>query len=75
MRWRAGYHQAFAAGRSPKRAFGHYGYGGSGAWCDPDTQLAVAFVTNRLGSGTTPIADSRLLRLNNGILEAARRHG
>lgn len=73
MRWRLGYHQAFAMGSSPSRAFGHYGYGGSGAWCDPTRQLAVGFVTNRLGTGTTPIADSRLLRLNSRILEAVGR--
>lgn len=73
MRWRLGYHQAFVAGRSPRNAFGHYGYGGSGAWADPDAELAVAFVTNRVGSGTTPVADSRLLRLNSTILDALER--
>lgn len=73
MRWRLGYHQAFTAGRGSRTAFGHYGYGGSGAWADPRSGLAVGFVTNRLGSGTTPIADSRLLRLNARILQAAER--
>jgi hypothetical protein len=33
----------------------------------------VGFVTNRLGSGTTPVADSRLLRLNSRITAAADR--
>ena len=75
MRWRLGYHQAFTAGASSPTAFGHYGYGGSGAWGDPASQLAVGFVTNRLGSGTTPIADSRLLRLNRRIQHAAERYG
>lgn len=73
MHWRLGYHAAFTTGRGSKTAFGHYGYGGSGAWCDPRSGLAVAFVTNRLGSGTTPIADSRLLRLNARITEAVDR--
>lgn len=73
MRWRLGYHQAFSAGTSPRNGFGHYGYGGSGAWADPSGRLAVGFVTNRLGSGTTPIADSRLMRLNAAILTAAAR--
>ena len=73
MHWRLGYHQAFTAGRGSRTAFGHYGYGGSGAWGDTMAGLAVAFVTNRLGSGTTPIGDSRLLRLNNAITNAATR--
>lgn len=73
MRWRLGYHQAFVPSRSAARAYGHYGYGGSGAWCDPASQVAVGFVTNRLGAGTTPVADSRLLRLNSSILDAVGR--
>jgi CubicO group peptidase (beta-lactamase class C family) len=73
MRWRLGYHQAFTSGRGSRTAFGHYGYGGSGGWCDPRSGLAVGFVTNRLGSGTTPVADSRLLRLNARITAAADR--
>ena len=28
------------------RAFGHYGYGGSGGWADPDLSLSLGFVTN-----------------------------
>jgi CubicO group peptidase (beta-lactamase class C family) len=75
MRWRLGYHQAFTAGRSSRRAFGHYGFGGSGAWADPSTGLSVGFVTNRLGSGTTPIADIRLMRLNAMIVSSAWRMG
>ena len=73
MYWRLGYHAAFTAGRASRTAFGHYGYGGSGAWGDTMAGLAVGFVTNRLGSGTTPIADSRLLRLNSSITSAATR--
>jgi CubicO group peptidase (beta-lactamase class C family) len=73
MRWRLGYHQAFTSSRSPAwKAFGHYGFGGSGAWADPETGLAVAFVTNRLGSGTTPIGDTRMLRIGGAALAAAR---
>ncbi len=63
MRWRLGYHQAFVAGRPMRRAFGHYGYGGSGAFADLDSGLALAFVTSRLGGSTTPIGDIRLARL------------
>jgi CubicO group peptidase (beta-lactamase class C family) len=72
MRWRLGYHQAFTAGRPAWKAFGHYGYGGSGAWADPETGLSLAFVTNRLGSVTTPVGDVRLPRLTAAALAVAR---
>jgi CubicO group peptidase (beta-lactamase class C family) len=72
MRWRLGYHHAFAVGPQAPYAFGHYGYGGSGAWADPATGLSVGFVTNRLGSLSTPLGDLRLLRLNRVIRDCAR---
>ena len=72
MRWRLGYHQAFTAGRPAWKAFGHFGYGGSGAWADPETGMSVAFVTNRLGSVTTPVGDIRLPRLGAAALAVAR---
>jgi CubicO group peptidase (beta-lactamase class C family) len=65
MRWRLGYHQAFGTGAS--RAFGHYGYGGSGGWADPDTGVSLGFVTNRIGSATTPLADATLYRLSRVV--------
>jgi CubicO group peptidase (beta-lactamase class C family) len=73
MRWRLGYHQAFTAGRPAPRAFGHYGYGGSGAWADPALGLSVGFVTNRIGSLSTPLGDLTLLRLNRVIRACALR--
>jgi CubicO group peptidase (beta-lactamase class C family) len=73
MRWRLGYHQAFTAGRPAWKAFGHYGYGGSGAWADPESGLSLAFVTNRLGSLTTPIGDVRLPRLSAAALAITRK--
>ena len=42
MQWRMGYHRAFSLGKQAPEAFGHYGYGGSGAFCDPSRDLAVA---------------------------------
>ncbi len=72
MRWRLGYHQAFSLGRPAWKAFGHYGYGGSGAWADQETGMSLAFVTNRLGSVTTPIGDVRLPRLSAAALATAR---
>ena len=67
MRWRLGYHQAFGAGRTAPMAFGHYGYGGSGGWADPQSGLSVGFVTNRIGSFTTPLGDLNLFRLSRLI--------
>ena len=73
MRWRLGYHQAFTGARSPRRAFGHFGFGGSGAWADPSSGVSVGFVTNRLGTATTPMADARLVRLGGLVVSAAAR--
>ena len=73
MRWRLGYHQAFGTGRQAPRAFGHYGYGGSGGWADPDLGLSLGFVTNRIGSVTTPMADLTLYRLSRVVRDAAAR--
>ena len=67
MRWRLGYHQAFGTGRSASKAFGHYGYGGSGGWADPELGLSLGFVTNRIGSITTPMADATLYRLSRVV--------
>src|SRR3954471_16703379 len=63
MRWRLGYHQAFGTGRQAPMAFGHYGYGGSGGWADPELGLSLGFVTNRIGSLPTPMAHPPLSRL------------
>ena len=74
MRWRLGYHHAFGAGPAAPKAFGHFGYGGSGGWADPDLGLSVGFVTNRIGSLTTPLGDLTLYRLNRIVRECAARH-
>ena len=73
MKWRLGYHRAFTAGRPATRSFGHFGFGGSGAWADPETDLAVAFVTNDNTRTSTPFADIRLVRLGGQVLRYARR--
>jgi CubicO group peptidase (beta-lactamase class C family) len=73
MKWRLGYHRAFTSGRPAKRSFGHFGFGGSGAWADPETDLAVAFVTNDNTRTSTPFADIRLIRLGGQALALARR--
>src|SRR5438067_11932830 len=73
MRWRLGYHQAIAIGAQAPKAFGHFGYGGSGAWADPVTGLSFAFVTSKLGTLTTPMGDLGLFRLSGLALAAVQR--
>jgi CubicO group peptidase (beta-lactamase class C family) len=51
-------------------AFGHFGFGGSGAWASPDDDLSVAFVCNRVAG--TPFGDFRMLRIGAAALRAAR---
>jgi CubicO group peptidase (beta-lactamase class C family) len=70
MRWRLGYHHAFGTGRQASQAFGHYGYGGSGGWADPDLGLSLGYVTNRIGSLTTPMADLTLYRLSRVVRDS-----
>ena len=69
MAWRLGWHAAPTSRGVPERAFGHFGFGGSGAWADPERGLAVAFVVN-CGSGT-PFGDLRIVRLGGAALAAA----
>ncbi|MDO4426598.1 MAG: serine hydrolase domain-containing protein [Moraxella sp.] len=45
MRWRAGFHRLFSVQNAPN-AYGHMGYNGSVAFCDPDRGLSVAFIHN-----------------------------
>lgn len=71
MRWRLGYHQPFVLRRRrPRQAFGHFGYGGSGAWADPARNLSVALTVNA-GTGT-PWGDLRILRVGAAALKCAR---
>lgn len=67
MHWRLGYHRVFTTWPRTPHAFGHFGYGGSGAWADPSRHLAVGYIVNT-GSGS-PFADLRLWRINTAIIE------
>ncbi|NNL65099.1 MAG: beta-lactamase family protein, partial [Myxococcales bacterium] len=69
MRWRLGYHGVFTTQGSPRNAFGHFGFGGSGAWADPSRELAVALIVNS-GLGT-PFGDLRIARISAAALTAA----
>lgn len=72
MRWRLGYHLAATTRGIIPNGFGHFGFGGSGAWADPDNDLAVAFVCNRVAG--TPFGDTRFLRIGARARAAAATH-
>ncbi len=69
MHWRLGYHRPFTMGVKVPRGFGHFGFGGSGAWADPQRNLAVAMVLNS-GVGT-PFGDLRIVRLSSSAARCA----
>lgn len=46
MKWRLGYHRVLSLGKRAENGFGHIGYNGSGAWCDPDRALSFAYTHN-----------------------------
>lgn len=71
MHWRLGYHRVFALGARAPAGFGHYGYGGSGAFCDPSRRLAVALTVN--GGTGTPTGDSRMPRLAGAAIRCVDR--
>jgi len=54
-----------------ERSFGHFGMGGSVGWADPDSELAMGYVMNRMAIGTT--GDSRSFGLVSACAEAARK--
>ncbi len=68
MGWRLGYHSAFTTRGTVPGAFGHFGFGGSGAWADPRRDLSLAMVCNR-GTGT-PIGDLRMAELGATLTRA-----
>jgi len=69
MRWRLGYHLAATTRGILRSGFGHFGYGGSGAWAEPERALAVAMVTNQVAG--TPFGDLRMLRVGAAALGCA----
>ncbi|HUF84398.1 MAG TPA: serine hydrolase domain-containing protein [Acidimicrobiia bacterium] len=69
MMWRLGYHGVITTAGVPEQAFGHYGFGGSGAWADPERELAIGLTLNALGNALA--GDNRLLELGGAAMRAA----
>ena len=69
MHWRLGYHRVFTLGKRVPTAFGHIGYNGSGAWCDPTRELSFAYVHNFKSGSIT--GDYRLWWLTQTVLQCA----
>ena len=78
MDWRLGYHRLVQLSQNPDNgnnqvdteqhkptAFGHMGYNGSVAWCDPTRQLSFAFVHN---FDVTMLNDIRQFALTEAVL-------
>lgn len=71
MHWRLGYHGVTTPRGVSKHAFGHFGYGGSGAWAHPKHNLSFAMTVNS-GQGT-PMGDLRIVRMSGVALRCAQR--
>nr|WP_262880704.1 serine hydrolase domain-containing protein [Psychrobacter sp. ANT_WB68] len=70
MNWRLGYHRRFSichseADHDRAQGFGHMGYNGSVAWCDPERQLSLAFIHN---FDVTMLNDIRQFALTEALL-------
>jgi CubicO group peptidase (beta-lactamase class C family) len=54
-----------------KRSFGHTGFTGTSLWCDPEKDLAVILLTNRVHAGRENQAIFRLRPLfANAVVNA-----
>ena len=71
MHWRLGYHRPFTMAGGIPSGFGHFGFGGSGAWADLRRNVSVALVLNS-GVGT-PFGDTRIVRISSAVLRCADR--
>ncbi|PNK59712.1 serine hydrolase domain-containing protein [Psychrobacter sp. FDAARGOS_221] len=64
MQWRLGYHRLFSRCHDTDKLqnmFGHMGYNGSVAWCDVESNTAVAYVHNYDVTMTTDIRQFALI--------------
>lgn len=69
MHWRLGFHRVLTLGKQVPKGFGHIGFNGSGAWCDPERQLSFAYTHNFSTASIT--GDYRLWGLTQETLRCA----
>lgn len=69
MHWRLGYHRILTMGKRAPHGFGHVGFNGSGAWCDPDRGISFAYTHNF--NVTSATGDYRLWGLSQETLRCA----
>jgi CubicO group peptidase (beta-lactamase class C family) len=69
MHWRLGYHRILTVGKRTPHGFGHMGFNGSGAWCDPDRELSFAYTHNF--NTTSATGDYRLWGLSQEAIRCA----
>lgn len=65
MRWRLGFHRVFSL-QDASLAYGHMGYNGSVAFCDPQRELSFVFIHN---FDTTMLNDVRQFALSEMALD------
>lgn len=65
IKWRLGWHGIGTLNGFLPEAFGHFGFGGSGAWADPSRELSFAIIVNKSG----PMFDTRILRVGAAVVK------
>lgn len=69
MQWRLGYHRVFSVFDGVGQVgqgFGHIGYNGSVAWCNPNNGLAMAYAHNY---DTTLLNDIRAFAITEAVID------
>lgn len=71
LKWRLGWHRVGTSKGLLPEAFGHFGFGGSGAWADPSRNLSMAMIVN----GGSAIMDTRILKIGSSVIKSADERG
>ncbi len=66
--WRMGYHSVPSSSGFIPKAFGHFGFGGSGGWADPSRNLAMAMTLT--DSLINPMSQARSFLMSSAVSRA-----